>query len=159
MGRMKRIYTGLTGLTLVATIAALLATLWMIHASPGLSPATVIQEVYGSGALTISAICAVPIAAAVGAGLWVRSTPARWMLIGVLWVAGLAAVLSAGWQALTILNRIGTVATRLGGLKFEVRAPGYADLLLMLAGGLLVLTLALAGLAYLQARARSAGRR
>ncbi len=149
---MKRLYSGLVALLLIAAVAAFGATLWMIHAAPGLTLARVFDEVSRSGALVNSGLAALGAVMALLAGQWVRTRVASLILRGVLWVAGAAAVGMAGWQAYAILSRIETVSKHLGGLKLAIRAPGYADLLLILAAGLLAGAVAFGGLAMLQAR-------
>jgi hypothetical protein len=126
--------------------------LFMIHASPGLDLARVFDEVARSGALMNSGLIALAAVAATLAGLWVRTQLASLVLRGVLWVAGLAAVGIAGFHSAVIYSRIDTVSRHLGGLKFAIRAPGYADLLLILAAGLLAGAVAFGGLAMLQRR-------
>jgi hypothetical protein len=149
---MKRIYSGLTALLLIAAIAASGATLWMIHTAPGLTVAQVFNEVSRSGHLLNSGLAALGAVLAFLAAQWVRTRVASAILRGVLWVAGLAAVVLAAWPAFVILSRIETVSKHLGGLKLAIRAPGYADLLLILAAGLLAGAVAFGGLAMLQAR-------
>jgi hypothetical protein len=149
---MKLIYSGLAALLLVAAVAAFCAVLAMVHTAPGLTLATVFDEVSRSGNLTNSGIAALGVVMAVLAGLWVRTRLASAVLTGVLWVAGLAAVGMAAWNAQVIFSRIETVSRRLGGIPFAIRAPGYADLLLILTAGLLAGAVAFGGLAWLQAR-------
>ena len=152
---MKKVYIVLTGICLLAAVVAFCGAVSMVYAGTHATLGGVTQEVLGSGNLKITGIAALIGLIAAGLGLWVRHRIAGLAAAIVLWLAGLAGMGAAAFQANVLLARIAKVSKNMGGLEFAVRAPGYADALLILSIGLAVGAASFAALAWIRQRARS----
>lgn len=133
---MKTLYMALTGICLAGAVAAFGAVLWMIKVAMGATLASVALEVWGSGNLNITGVAAAIGLAAAAIGLLVHHRMAGKGAMIALWVASLAGIGAAKFQTIVLFLRIAKVSKNMGGLEFSVRAPGYADALLILTVGL-----------------------
>jgi hypothetical protein len=149
---MKTAYATLTVTFLAGAVIAFAVSLWMIHVSPGLPLGQVLIEVTTSGDLMFDGAEIVLVALATGLAVLVKAGRVRRLMGLVLWAAGLVTVIYAAIHAGDIFRRIEAVTRRLGHLDFVIRAPGYADVLMILAGGLLAGAVAFGALFWLRTR-------
>lgn len=150
---MKTLYYVLTGICLVGALAAFCGAAAMAYAGTGATLVGVAHDVLKSGDLLIPGLAAVVAALAAGLGLWVRHRIAGRAAAIVLWLASLTGTGAASYQTVVLFARIGKVSKNMGGLEFAIRAPGYADALLILTLGLALGAASFAALAWIRLRA------